>query len=116
MSLPVPGIFIAYHEAWCPARRYVHRKGFVDLAQYFVFTGSKINALNLSIPNNGLVTGSLDVIAKQMSAPSGTSLGTPINARHARALYRMGAGVQGRRKRRNLSEHEPVDHQQPRCR
>lgn len=57
-------------------------KGFVDLAQYFVFTGSKINALNLSIPNNGLVTGSLDVIAKQMSAPSGTSLGTPTATTH----------------------------------
>lgn len=57
-------------------------KGFVDLAQYLVFTGCKVNSASINIPSNGLVTGSLDVIGKSMSAPSGTSLGTPTATTH----------------------------------
>lgn len=56
-------------------------KGFTDLAQYFKFTGIKINAASLNINATGLVTGSLDVVGKDV-AVSGTSLGSPTSVAH----------------------------------
>ena len=56
-------------------------KGFTDIAQYLVFTGCKINQAQIAVTNEGLITGSLDVVGKQMTR-SGSSLGTPTVPTH----------------------------------
>lgn len=58
-------------------------KAFLDLATpyYVVFTGCKPNSMSLSIPADGLITGSLDMIAGGFSG-STTSLGSPTAVAH----------------------------------
>lgn len=51
---------------------------FTDIAQYLVYTGCQVDTLNLSIPTEGMVTGSMDIVSRNMTA-SGTSLGSPTD-------------------------------------
>lgn len=51
---------------------------FADIAQYLVYTGVMVNTLDLTIPASGIITGSMDMVGKNLSV-SGTSLGTPTD-------------------------------------
>jgi len=48
--------------------------GYPDITQYQVFSGCRLGGLNLSVPDSGLITGSLDVIGQAASAFTGTPL------------------------------------------
>lgn len=39
-------------------------KGFTDIAQYFIYTGCRINSLSMTVPQEGLITGTFGVLAK----------------------------------------------------
>jgi hypothetical protein len=56
-------------------------KGFTDLAQYMVFTGCKPDKVSINVKSSGLITGSMDIIGKDVTV-SGTSLGTPTAVAH----------------------------------
>lgn len=56
-------------------------KGFTDLPQFFRFAGSKINELSLEVENEGIVSGSLELLAKSMTTSS-TQLGVPVATTH----------------------------------
>ena len=52
-------------------------------AQYIVYPGARVSVLNLSIANTGLITGTLDVMAKNQGAMSGTPLdASPTEPNH----------------------------------
>lgn len=57
-------------------------KGFTDLAKYFVFTGCKPDKVSINVTPRGIVTGSMDIIGKQLSYGT-TSLGTATTAAHS---------------------------------
>lgn len=69
-------------------------KGFSDISQYFVYTGVKINSMDFTISNSGLVTGTLNVLGKDVSA-SGTSLGTPSSTTHTPIVHHEAAVNEG---------------------
>lgn len=51
---------------------------FTDINQYLVYTGCQPNVFNLSIPAEGMVTGSFELVGRGMTA-AGTSLGIPTD-------------------------------------
>lgn len=55
-------------------------KGFTDLSKYIVFKGCRINNLNMTFPQEGIVNGSLDIVGMEAVDPSNSSLGTPAYA------------------------------------
>ena len=69
-------------------------KGFSDLAQYFVFTGCKPDKVSINVNSSGLVTGSMDVIGKDISV-SGTSLGTPTAVAHVPFIEHEAVALEG---------------------
>lgn len=50
-------------------------RAFTDITQYGKFTGCMINTLSLSIPANGIITGSFGIVGK-----NGSYSGSPLNA------------------------------------
>ncbi|WP_136419970.1 phage tail tube protein [Herbaspirillum sp. ST 5-3] len=54
-----------------------------DIGVYEDFDGCRIDKMSLSVGTSGLVTGSFDVVGKQMTAPSGSALGVPTSVTHA---------------------------------
>ncbi len=53
---------------------FTFEEGFVDIAKYQVMKGCMVNSLNLNAPFNGIVTGELAFLAKEVAAMSGTPL------------------------------------------
>lgn len=67
-------------------------KGFSDISQYFVYTGVKVNSIDFNVQASGLVTGTLNVLGKSVSA-SGTSLGTPSSSTHTPIVHHEATAV-----------------------
>lgn len=67
-------------------------KGFDDINQYFVYTGCKVNSIDFNVASSGLVTGTLNILGKQVSA-SGTSLGTPSSSTHTPIVHHEATAV-----------------------
>ena len=57
-------------------------KGFLDIAQYFVYLGARINKISFAIAPEANITGAIGIMAKNETA-SGTSLdATPVDQSH----------------------------------
>lgn len=56
--------------------------GHTDIALYEDFDGCRIDQLSLTLGTSGLVTGSLSIVGKSMSAPTDSALGTPTSVAH----------------------------------
>lgn len=78
---------------------YSFERGFIDIGNYLLFSGCMINALSLSIPPSGLVTGSFSVVGADMAtsatsqdaSPDAASLNVPFAGIDCTSVYEGGA-------------------------
>lgn len=56
---------------------------YADIAQYQAFDGCRIDALDITIGNSGLVTGSMNVVAASSTVPTTVATGTPSSVAHS---------------------------------
>ena len=62
-------------------------KGFTDTGIYFVYTGGKINNMTIECTNDGLVTASFDVMAKDEQSSNTSVSATPTDNGHRAFVY-----------------------------
>lgn len=57
-----------------PQTSFTFERAFTDITQYQVYKGCLVNSLSMSIKPNAMVTGSMNILAKEVVALSGTAL------------------------------------------
>lgn len=62
-------------------------KGFLDIGTYFVYTGCKINTMTIECNNDGLVTASFDIMAKDEQSSTTTLSASPVDNGHLAHVF-----------------------------
>ena len=61
-------------KAGVTAKSFTFERAFSDITKYAAFTGCMVNSMSLTVPSNGMVTGSFDIVGKDAEAITGTPL------------------------------------------
>ncbi len=62
-------------------------KGFLDVGIYFLYTGCKVNSMTIECNNDGLVTASFDIMAKDEQGSNTTVSTAPVDNGHLAHVY-----------------------------